>query len=42
MRVLLAMMVLVGAYMYLLLHTTTIVLGQTEQLSRVYQTAAAQ
>lgn len=39
MKLFLALLVLVGSYFYMLLHTTNIVLGQTQQLSHAYQTA---
>lgn len=40
MRLLLVLGVLVGGYVYLLMHTTTIVLDQTAHLKATYQSAA--
>ena len=40
MKLFLALLVLVGSYMYLLMHTTNVVLGQTQRLSQTYQYVA--
>ena len=40
MKLFLALLVLVGSYMYVLLHTTNLVLGQTQHLSQTYQYVA--
>jgi len=37
MKLFIAILMLVGAYMYMLMHTTDLVLAQTEQLSNTYQ-----
>jgi hypothetical protein len=37
MKLFLALLVLVGSYVYVLLHTTNLVLGQTQRLSQTYQ-----
>jgi len=39
-KLLLGIGILVGAYMYSLMHTTNIVLTQTAQLNKTYQYAA--
>jgi hypothetical protein len=36
MKLLLILLALVGGYMYFLLHTTNLVLSQTQQLSQTY------
>lgn len=41
MKLLIVILLLAGGYFYLLTHTTDIVLGQTQQLSAQYQSAAA-
>ena len=40
MKLLLALGVIVGGYFYMLTHTTSIVLGQTQQLNAQYQYVA--
>ena len=40
MKVLLVLLALVGAYLYFMLHTTNIVLGQLQQLNHTYQYTA--
>ena len=42
MKLFLVLGVIVGGYMYLLMHTTNIVLSQTQQLTATYQNAADQ
>lgn len=39
MKLFLVLLTIVGAYCYLLLHTTNVVLGQTQQLGNVYRNA---
>ena len=40
MKLLLALTVLVAAYLYAMLHTTDMVLGQTDKLNATYQNIA--
>lgn len=42
MKLFLALLLLLGTYLYVLLQSTNLVLAQTQQLSRTYQSVASQ
>lgn len=41
MKLFLALLILVSSYIYMLLHTTNLVLGQTQRLGQTYQYVAS-